>query len=150
MDLSPGKRRAPAMFCVGRTTTVESIVSVDILLPNIAEMTRQDCDSQWRDEDRGPAANVLGRQSKIANRLYHRLRFGGSFFQNLGGNFLNRYIEFEHRRLAPAAPAAHLPVSAQELDLRMSSQVQQQRMLRLVKLLRKVRDRLRTPGCAIP
>src|SRR5579862_6263513 len=128
MDLSPGRRSAPSMLRAGRTTTVESSSDFDISL-NITEKKRIDCEG----ENRRPITKS-GRDSNS----HHRLRFGGSFFENLCGHFFDAHTEFEHRSLRPSSPSADFPVCAQELGLGMRSQVQQHGMLRLVKLLRKV------------
>src|ERR1700680_241274 len=152
MDLSPGRRSAPAIFRAGRTTTVESFVSFDICQSiyrkREAILRLSGRMKAWMQRAKR-SFSIDNRKLPIANPLHHRLRFGSSFFQNVGWYFLDCHIEFEHRRLAPATPPAHFPVSPQELNLRVPRQVQQQRMLRLVELLRKVRDRLRTPSCAI-
>src|SRR5580693_3295947 len=85
----------------------------------------------------------------ITKVLNHRLRLSSRFFQNFAWHFFDGYMEFEHWGLASSAPSAHLPVSAQEFDVGLPGDIQQQRMLRPVELLREVCDRFWIPSCAV-
>src|SRR5713101_5175870 len=65
--------------------------------------------------------------------------------ENLLRHFPQRDAELEHGRYRPAPPPAHLPMSADKLDLRPRRQIEQQRNFLAIKLLRKSHDRLGIP-----
>src|SRR5690242_12921729 len=68
--------------------------------------------------------------------LGQRFGLGSGFLQNIRRNFPDGDIEFEHGRFRAAAPAVYIPVSANKLHFATAGQVEQQRMLAAVELLR--------------
>src|SRR5438105_5863604 len=91
-----------------------------------------------------PAGGVS--QEKI---LGQRFRLCGGFFENVSWHFSHGDVKFEHRDLRASPPTINLPMSPHEFDFRMRREIEQQRMLSAIKLLRKHHDWFGTPGSAI-
>src|SRR3989442_5948201 len=81
--------------------------------------------------------------------LRQRLSLSSRFLQNLRWNFFDCDLKLKHWSLASPPPAIHFPVSADKLDLGMCREIKQQRMWAAIEFLRKDRQRLGPPGCAI-
>src|SRR5438270_12287678 len=100
----------------------------------------------------GPKRKIENRQSYFKSyfvrrpwSLSHRPNLLRCLHQNLRRHFFDRDIKLEHRSFRTPSPALHLPVRAHELHLRMLLQVEQQRMLPAIKLLRKCGNRFCPP-----
>ena len=81
-------------------------------------------------------------------QLGERLRLGCRFVQDFRRNLFDSDIDFEHGREFTSAPAIHIPPGAQEFDVTLP-QIEQQRMLTAIELLRKSIQRFRCPIGAI-
>src|SRR6516165_9647596 len=82
-------------------------------------------------------------------RLNQCLRFRGRFLEDFRGHFLDANAEFKARRWIATTPAIDLPVGAHKRYLFAILEVQEQRMLAAIELLRETDKRLRVPGRAV-
>jgi hypothetical protein len=69
--------------------------------------------------------------------------------QHVGSNFPELDLEFKARREVAAAPARHFPMRANLTNVGLPREVEQQRVLTAIELLRKRHQRFRGPGLAV-
>src|SRR6266403_1903699 len=120
MDLSPGMRTRPRMLRAGRTMTVE----------------RSAMNFKYN-EKFDPGLDLL---CSCTTR---------SFREDFLRDLPQRHMEFEHRGFRTASPAPYFPMCPDKLHVGPRRQIEQQRHLFTVELLRKRNDRLEIPGRAV-
>src|ERR1700752_1278393 len=75
----------------------------------------------------------------------HRLGFRCRLAEDVGGYFFDGHAELEHRYFGSASPARYFPVRTNKLHVWMRAEIQQQRSLAAIELLREFGEGLWVP-----
>src|SRR5215472_14404280 len=102
MDLSPGNRTLPETFLAGFTRVLEPCFMVVFI----------GCGAEWG----GCETRALNPCTCLHSRL----------LQDAGGDFLQAYCEFEHRRFRSTSPSNQFPMCADKCDIRMCGEIENQ------------------------
>src|ERR1700686_3374653 len=94
------------------------------------------CLNRWIPGDQD-AGDSEWHPDRFDSNLGQRFGVCCGFFKNFRRHFPDGEMKLEHRLFRAATPAVHFPVGPNELRITVRGELEQQRMLAAIKLLRK-------------